>query len=681
MDEHDWVNIIPVLVRGCLSVRQQHMSNIFTAISDLPPEQRAIQDKCFHPTGRFVEFKREEIEQSIPDRFEQQVAKHPDRLAVKTKSHQFTYDELNKAANRVARAILAQRGEGNEPVALLLEQGAALIAALFAVLKAGKICVPLDPSLGRARITSILEDSQAGLIVTNSMNFHLAIKLARNALKLINLDDLGSRIADENPTLSISPDTLSWVLYTSGSTGKPKGVANNHRNLLHNALIRTNAFHICEHDRLTLLASGTGLATGNILSTLLNGAALYPLDIREEGVAPLADWLIQEEITIFYLGVNIFRHIASTLTEKEEFPKVRLIRLGTDQVTKNDVELYKKHFSRSCILVNLLSTSETGTFRYYFVDKETSISGNSVPVGYPFEDMKISLLDEGGKEIGVNGVGEIVVKSRYLSPGYWRRPELTRAAFLPDPKGGDERIYLTGDLGRMSEDGCLEHLGRRDFQVKVRGFRIETGEVEMRLSNHTAIKEVAVVAQRYQSGDKRLVAYFVPSSKPAPNTSELRRFLSEKLPDYMIPSAFVMLEAMPLTPNGKVDRKALPIPDSSRPELDTPYVAPRTPVEKEVAQMWAEVVGVDQVGIHDNFFDLGGHSLAATRVISRVINTFKVELHIKSLFESPTVADMAVVITENMAKKAGDEELAHMLTELESLSDEEAQRLLAEEGK
>ena len=231
----------------------------------------------------------------------------------------------------------------------------------------------------------------------------------------------------------------------------------------------------------------------------------------------------------------------------------------------------------------------------------------------------------------------------------------------------------------MSEDGCLEHLGRKDFQVKVRGFRIETGEVEMRMSDHTAIKEVAVVAQRYQSGDKRLVAYFVPSSKTGPSISELRAFLKTKLPDYMIPSAFVVLDVLPLTPTGKVDRQALPAPGQARPELETPFAPPRTPAEEALVQIWTEVLSVDQVGIHDNFLELGGHSLAATQVISRVINTFKVELPIKSFFELPTVADMAVVITENMSNKVGHEELARMLAELESLSDQEARKRLADE--
>jgi len=281
--------------------------------------------------------------------------------------------------------------------------------------------------------------------------------------------------------------------------------------------------------------------------------------------------------------------------------------------------------------------------------------------------------------VGSGDIGEIAVKSCYLSPGYWRRPDLTELAFLPDPEGGSERIYRTGDLGRMLPDGLLQHLGRKDFQVKVRGYRVEISEIELILLDFPAVKEAVVVAREDRPGDQRLVAYLVQNQQSVPTVSGLRRFLNEKLPEYMIPSAFVLLDALPLTPNGKVNRLALPPPGNARPEMDNPFVAPGTPIEVELAKMWAEVLSLDEVGIHDNFFDLGGHSLLATQVISRVINTFKVELPIKSLFESPTVADMAVVITENMAKKVGDEELALMLAELESLSDEEARKRLADE--
>jgi len=655
------------------------MSDLTGNIADAA-RQQSIRARCFHPTGRFVEFKKEEIEQSISNRFEEQVRRYPDRLAVKTKNHTLTYDALNRAANRVANAILAQRKEGNEPVGLLLEQGAPMIETILGVLKAGKFYVALDPSFPPERIAFMLEDSQARLIVTNNRNLPLANELTQNTLQMLNIEELGSSLSDQNLGLSLPPETMAYVLYTSGSTGQPKGIADNHRNVLHNIMRNTNILHICADDRLILLrpCSVVG-AVRDTFSALLNGASLYLLNIKEEGLAHLANSLIQDEITIYSSVATVFRHFVGTLAGDEQLAKLRLINVGGEPIYKSDVELYKKHFPQSCLFVNRLTASETATVSYYFVDKETPVTGRIVPVGYTVEDMKVMLLDDAGNEVRENRIGEIVVKSRYLSPCYWRKPELTKAAFQPDPEGGKERIYRTGDLGRMHPDGCLQHMGRKDFRVKIRGNRIEVTEIEMRLLDHAEVKEAVVLAQEEQSGDRRLVAYLVPARQLAPTVSELQRFLKEKLPDYMIPSAFVVLDALPLTPNGKVDRRALPAPSRARPKLDTPFVPPTTPVEEALRQIWAEVLSVDQVGIHDNFLDLGGHSLAATQVISRVIDIFRVELPVRTLLEASTIAGMAAIILQNMAKQAGGEELARMLTELESLSDEETQRRLADE--
>ena len=276
----------------------------------------------------------------------------------------------------------------------------------------------------------------------------------------------------------------------------------------------------------------------------------------------------------------------------------------------------------------------------YCVDKDTEISDAMVPVGYPLGDVEILLLDDEGEAVGFDQVGEIAIKSRYTSPGYWRRPDLTRAAFITDPQDEGERIYRTGDLGYMQPDGCLVVTGRNDFRVKIRGFRIEVAEIELALRGLTKVKEAAVVAHEDQRGEKQLVAYVVPEPEQAPTTSELRDFLKDKLPDYMVPSAFVVLDALPLTPNGKLDRLALPAPSLARPELDTNFVAPRNALEEQLVEIWEEVLGVERVGIHDDFFELGGHSLRATRVVSRVREVFQVELPLLSLFEEPTIAGL-----------------------------------------
>jgi len=646
----------------------------------LPPSQELLQAKCFHSTGTFVEFNKDEIEQSIPKRFEQQARKYSNRTAVVTRNQTLTYDQLSQGVDRLAGAILHQRGGRQEPIALLLEQSASAISTILGVLKAGKIYVPLDTTYPQARIEYILEDSQARVIVTNNRNFLLARELAEhNGCQLLNIDELDPISFVEEPDSHISPDSLAWILYTSGSTGQPKGVVQTHRNVLHDIMNYTNAFHICQADRLILLTSYSVVDTVRTMyGALLNGASLYPVDVKKDGLTHLADWLNHHQITIYRSFSTLFRHFIDTLDGDQQFPKLRLLYLCGEPVYRRDLELYKKQFSPNCIFVNGIGSTECLTYRWNLMDKKIQVNDNNVPVGYPLEDIEVLLLDDDGKEVAVNEIGEMSVRSRYLSPGYWRRPELSQVKFLSDPNGGDERIYRTGDLGLILDDGCLVHMGRKDFQVKIRGYRIEVGEIEAALLNIDNIKEAVVILREDRPRDRYLAAYIVPSRQPALSITALRHALAEKLPGYMVPSAFIILDTLPLLPNGKLDRQRLPYPDSSRPNLDTPFIVPETSVEQALAKIWAEVLNVNHVGAHDNFFDLGGHSLAATRIVSRVIKHFQVDLPLQSLFQSPTVAEMATVIAEHQGKKLDQKELGDILVKLESLTEEEAERVLSE---
>ena len=633
-------------------------------------------DRHTGPTNPFIKFKRSEVEQALPYRFEQQVREHCDRLAVMTQSQQLTYEELNRWANRVARAILAQRGEGAEPIALLFEHGIPAIVALLGVLKAGKSYVPLDASYPLARITHILEDSQAGLLVTNDQNRAMASELIQDPISLLNIDDMDADLSTENLNLPISPDTLAYIFYTSGSTGQPKGVVQTHRNVMHQLMTYTNSLHISPDDRLTLLHSyGFSASRLDIFGALLNGAALFPFALAEEGLSLLALWLIEHEITLCHWIPTAFRRLVETLSAGEVFSRLRLMVLGSEPVLARDVALYKEHFPQSCLLVNRFGTTETGNACLYFIDKQTQVSGRVVPVGYPLEDTAVVLLDEDGEEVGNNHKGEIAIESRYLSPGYWRRPELNHTVFLPAPAAGDARIYRTGDLGYLLPDGCLVHLGRRDAQVKIRGYRVEVEEIKGVLLEHVGVQEAAVVVQEAPPEDKRLVAYVVPAQASGLTLTELRDFLRSQLPTYMIPAAFVLLESLPLTPTGKVDRQALVPPDPSRPELTTPFASPRTPVEVTIAKLWAELLGLEQVGIHDDFLELGGHSLLAMQLITRVLDMFHLEIPVQTLLASPTVADMAVIITQRQAAQVEHDEMSRLLAQIERLSEEEAQLL------
>ena len=634
------------------------------------------------PAQRFVEFTKQEIEQSIPERFEKIVRLYPNRPAVKTSTDNLTFDQLNNAANRVTKAILRAGGEKPEPVVLLFEQGVPAIVAILGVLKAGKFYVPLDASLSLGRSRDILADSTANLIVTNTKSLPTAAILAQSGCQVINIDDLEDNESKENPDVSITPEALAYIVYTSGSTGQPKGVAQSHRYVLYHVFEYGESFHISLEDRVSLVFPWTLNGGANIIySTLLNGAALFPFDVKAEGLERLAHLLVDEEITIYHSTATVLRQLLTIINSDEQLQSLRLVRLGGEPVTEADILLYKRRFARDCLMLNSLAATEAGTISRYFFDKESVVTNGNVPVGYPAYGKEILLLDDDGNAVGLDQIGEIAVKSRYLCSGYWRRRDLTTAKFSPSPSIGEAQIYLTGDFGRMTPDGCLYHLGRKDFQVKIRGYRIEVAEIETALLQHEDVKEVTVVGREDQQGNTQLVAYFVPAGKHTPSVSQLRKLLNQKLPDYMIPSAFVALNALPLTPNGKIRRQGLPDLDGSRPNLDTPFVAPRNLIEEKLAGLWAEVLSLKEVGVHDHFFDLGGHSLTATRVVSRVIKQFQTEVPLQILFQSPTVADMAAVIAEHQAKKLGDNEIEAILAELESLTDEEAKLLLAGAGE
>jgi acyl carrier protein len=374
----------------------------------------------------------------------------------------------------------------------------------------------------------------------------------------------------------------------------------------------------------------------------------------------------------------LFRSLCEVCTA-ENFPALRLLRLRSEAVYRSDFELYKKHLPRRCILAVGLASSETGFFRNGFFDHDSQIFGNEIPVGYAVADKEVWLQDSDGKRLGSNEIGEIVVRSKYLSPGYWRRPDLTEGKFESDPEGGEKRICLTGDLGMMLPDGCLVHKGRKDFRIKVRGYRVELAEVEKALLSHPGVSEAVVVAATNEAGENRLAAYFTPKKEQPPAVNELRCFLKEKLPSFMSPSVIVALESLPLTRNGKVDRNALPTAGSSRPDLSTAFIAPTNPTEERLAAIWADVLGLDCVGVDDNFFELGGHSLSAARIISRVIKTFQLELSIEALFQTPTVRDMAAVIRQNETSIATQDDMSQLLKELEKLSEAEAERVLGTE--
>jgi acyl-coenzyme A synthetase/AMP-(fatty) acid ligase/acyl carrier protein len=374
----------------------------------------------------------------------------------------------------------------------------------------------------------------------------------------------------------------------------------------------------------------------HLWTSLLYGATLLPFDPRLAGGEPLVRWLQAARVTLYHSVPLVFRQMIAALTGEERFPDLRAIILSGAPMSAADLTLYQRHVASHAVLLHAMGTTETGWVRRYFMDARTRVTTPAVPLGYPLPDTTVLLLDERGVATD-SGVGEIAVRSRYLASGYWRHPELTAARFLAAPDGGEDRVYRTGDLGRLEADGCLTHLGRQDFQVKVRGFRVELGEIERALLGHPGVKEVAVVGRPGPTGETQLVAYVVPAGDAAFTVTGLRSMLTRTLPDHMVPSAFVSLPALPCTPNGKLDYTALPAPERRRPELTARYVAPETELERRITALWQEILNLDTVGMHDNFFDLGGDSSMLTRVRSRLESILELEIPITELFQHPTI--------------------------------------------
>jgi acyl-coenzyme A synthetase/AMP-(fatty) acid ligase/acyl carrier protein len=636
----------------------------------IPSEQQAIRSRCSDKVGDFSEFPPAATDGSILERFGQMVRNFPHRVAVKTRTHELTYEQLDQETNRVAHAILRSSPDIAAPIGLLFENGARYVIASLGALKAGGIQVSLESAFPKSRLDHLLAQSQAALLVTDNQNLSLA-RLLR-PLTLLNIDDLDGSFEITAPAREVGADAVVAIDYSSGSTGQPKGIVWNHRTVLHVVARHTNTSRIGLHDRLAM--SRAGLRA--YLLVLLNGGTFYPIDPQHQAPTDLATWLNKEEITIYRCAVSTFRSLTAVLTESDTFQNLRLILLFGEAVYQRDVEIYRQRFSDDCILSSSLGCNEIDDFAYFFVDKNVAIPGGVLPAGYPVADVDVLLLDENGYKVGPDQIGEICIRCPHSPNEYWRQPELTGAAFVKDPDGSDLRVYRTGDLGRMDDTGCLFQLGRKDFQVKIRGYQVNVAEVEAALLEFDELKQAAVVGRHDKAGNSRLIAYLVPEGSRLPQISEFRRFLSERVAEYAVPSIFVVVNRLPLTATGKIDRRALPSPDGARPVLETPFVGPRTLIEEKLATIWAEVLELNEIGVFDNFLELGGDSLRAVQVIARVMDRFQVRPPVSELMEAPTVAEMALVILESQAAAIEKSELDDLLSQLSALSEDETRALL-----
>ncbi|MFQ5853348.1 MAG: amino acid adenylation domain-containing protein, partial [Candidatus Binatia bacterium] len=557
--------------------------------------------------------------------------------------------------------------------------------------KAGGAYVPLDPACPKERLAFTLEDSQVPVLLTQE---RLVSNLPPHNAKVAYLDtssrtnSFDDSQAEKNPVNEATADNLAYVIYTSGSTGKPKGVQITHDNVTRLFQATDPWFHFDQNDIWTLFHSyAFDFSVWEMWGALLYGGQLTVIPHWvSRSPETFYNLLRKKRVTVLNMTPSAFRQLiqAEEQSTNRHDLALRLVILGGEALDFHSLKpWFDRHGDKRPQLINMYGITETTVHVTYYPITETDAqSGLGSVIGQPIPDLELYVLDQHRMPVPIGVPGELHVGGPGVARGYLNRPELTAERFITNPFGHRKatKLYRSGDLVRYLDNGDIEYLSRIDAQIKIRGFRVEPAEIEANLKQHPAISEAVVIAREDVPGDKRLVAYFVSKQELQPTVTDLRNFLKQKLPDYMMPSVFVPLVVLPLTPNGKVDRRTLPTPDQTRPDLEKAFVAPRTPVEEVLAGIWREILGLEQVGIYDNFFHLGGHSLLATRVISRVFSTFQVELPLRTLFEKPTVEELAEVITQNQAKKAGQEDLARMLAEIEPLSEEEAQKLLASES-
>ncbi|HZI11032.1 MAG TPA: amino acid adenylation domain-containing protein [Myxococcus sp.] len=594
----------------------------------------------------------------------------PDAPAVVLGDTALTYAELDARANQLAWHLRALGVGPETPVALCLERTPELVVAVLAILKAGGAYVPMDPSYPAERLAFLLQDCGAPLLLTVEA---VADELPVTGQQLVCIDTDAPLISGQPlhaPPARTAPEALAYVIYTSGSTGQPKGTLLTHRGLCNTALAAVRAHGFQPHSRVLQFASiGFDASVAEIFATLAAGACLV-LAPREELLPGLSlhRLLAAQRVSAVTLTPSVLAQL-----EPAGLPSLQTVISVGEALPPAVAARWAPHVR----LLNAYGPTE--------VTICASISGAVDPerptIGRPFPNVSLYVLDAHLRPVPVGVPGELFIGGPGLARGYLHQPALTAERFIPHPFSPEPgaRLYRSGDRVRYLPDGQLEFLGRVDSQLKLRGFRIEPGEVEARLRQQPSVRDAFVTVREDAPGDRRLVAYVVAQDGAAPpEPTSLRAALTERLPDYLVPSAFVVLDTLPLTPSGKVDRAALPVPGASR--AAAAFVPPRNATEQQLAAIWAELLNVESVGIHDDFFELGGHSLLATQALSRVRTAFGVELPLKDVFSSPTVAHVSSLILMSQASSTAPEELDQMLTELESMSAEEIEALLAEEA-
>jgi amino acid adenylation domain-containing protein len=624
---------------------------------------------------------------SVHARFEAQAQQHPDRVAVTFEGESVTYAELNRRANRLAHELRAAGAGADLLVVICLERSVDLVVAILGVLKSGAGYLPLDPSYPADRLAFMLADAAPSVVITAST---LANRVPASGAPTILVDQPargGDDASERNPCCDVQPHHLAYVIYTSGSTGRPKGVMVTHRNVSRLFDSTDGWFGFGARDVWTLFHSyAFDFSVWELWGALAYGGRLVVVPyVVSRSPEAFLDLLRTEGVTVLNQTPSAFRPLMAAAVEAPVPLALRYVIFGGEALEPATLrpwfEAYGEHQPQ---LINMYGITETTVHvTYRPIGWREVRSGQGSVIGRPIPDLSLQVLDGRGRRVPVGVPGEIHVGGDGVARGYLNRPELTAQRFIPDrfTERSTGRLYRSGDLARWRRDGDLEYLGRIDDQVKLRGFRIELGEIESAIAGHPGIRESVVLFADDPRQGKRLVGYYTSQGAIPPTATELRAFLLARLPDYMVPSAWQRIEVFPLTPNGKVDRAALPVPEATALDDSTPYVAPRGSLEEVIAGLWSEVLGVSRVSVEQDFFALGGHSLLATQVVARVARLLRTRTTLRMLFDHPTVRGLAAALMASSSSNGQLEKIAAAVLRLREMSPTERDGLRAGAGQ
>lgn len=595
----------------------------------------------------------------IQDWFSQTAEKFSNKTAIDCGKQKFTYSEIEAQSNKLANFLIERGATKGSIVAILAQDSVKVITAIIGILKAGCAFVPLIPDLPEHRINTIIAEVLPKWLIVDAVGLKKISngKVEFSHLPVICLEETQASdkfytgnyylfnyreyFQESKPSVQLEPDDMCYLYFTSGSTGKPKGIAGRWKSISHFINWEINTFQIKESTRFSQLINHSfdAFLRDIFVPLCAGGVVCIPeeidtiLDARR-----LIEWIDSQEINLIHCVPSLFRSILNEDLDPKSFSSLQYILLSGEPLLPGDVSRWMDVYGDRIQLVNLYGASETTMTKFFYFVKPTDRQRRFIPIGKPMEGAAALVVDDQGRVCPSGMVGEIYIRTPYRTLGYYQQPELTSKVFIANSFSDHPHdiVYKTGDLGRILEDGNFECLGRRDGQVKIRGIRLELGEIENHLRLHSAVRDVAVVDRDDKNGNKYLCAYVVLKEEFA--EGKFRDYLSKFLPESMIPSVFVVMDTLPRTISGKVDKRSLPAPNRQQ---NRTFVPPQTPVEAELAQIWIQVLNLDRVGLNDNFFELGGHSLNATQLVSRVGKAFQVEMPLRILFESPTLATQA----------------------------------------